>query len=316
MSDLVPSLCRLARWSVPSVILLSGFVACGGNVSEDGDSKDSSGGAAGSGAAPSGGASHSDGGTNAGSGGSGAASSGGGTNTSSGGNLGTGGETDSPCDQPIESGDCDAAFPRFAYDSLTGLCVPFSYGGCGGNNNNFEGLKSCDDACRDGKPSPPDGCSSNSECNLAFLGCCGICEPMSLDSYRAVNRAFQNDLENQAGEQCSGLNCGACAEGESVSQNYGTVCENNQCVAFDVRKVSVLSDCNEDSDCMLRVGVACCEPCGEARADSVVAVSSSAAVREYFCGVDNDAACPPCVGEAPNTTEARCVDNTCQVVRN
>ena len=40
------------------------------------------------------------------------------------------------CRQPITTGPCRAAFPRWG--SKDGECVQFIYGGCGRNDNNFE----------------------------------------------------------------------------------------------------------------------------------------------------------------------------------
>lgn len=51
------------------------------------------------------------------------------------------------CELPIESGDCRAVILRFAYNVETGDCEPFIYGGCGGNENNFETLEACKKRC-------------------------------------------------------------------------------------------------------------------------------------------------------------------------
>jgi len=49
---------------------------------------------------------------------------------------------------PIE-GECRAAHSRFFYDPKINTCVHFTYGGCGGNDNNFEGMDECFDVCGD-----------------------------------------------------------------------------------------------------------------------------------------------------------------------
>lgn len=49
------------------------------------------------------------------------------------------------CGLPVVTGPCNAAFPRYAYDGSQ--CVPFTYGGCQGNANNFETLEACEQAC-------------------------------------------------------------------------------------------------------------------------------------------------------------------------
>ena len=51
------------------------------------------------------------------------------------------------CLRPIESGTCDAAFERFAFNQVTLACEPFTWGGCGGNENRFESLEECEAAC-------------------------------------------------------------------------------------------------------------------------------------------------------------------------
>ncbi|TGZ69503.1 hypothetical protein CRM22_003709 [Opisthorchis felineus] len=78
-----------------------------------------------------------------------------------------------PCSLPIESGPGRALLPMYAFDGRT--CVPFSYGGLGGNANRFSTEEECLRAClgqvRDrqqpARPRPeqprlsdvPDGCS-------------------------------------------------------------------------------------------------------------------------------------------------------------
>ncbi|MDI3284036.1 BPTI/Kunitz domain-containing protein [Polyangium sp. 15x6] len=51
------------------------------------------------------------------------------------------------CLQPIVSGPCRAAFRRYAFNSAVGRCVPFMYGGCQGNMNNFESMRLCQRTC-------------------------------------------------------------------------------------------------------------------------------------------------------------------------
>uniref|UniRef100_A0A0X3Q9Z3 Papilin n=1 Tax=Schistocephalus solidus TaxID=70667 RepID=A0A0X3Q9Z3_SCHSO len=55
-------------------------------------------------------------------------------------------ETD-VCKLPQDVGPCRAMFPRFAYDDTMKACVPFIYGGCQGNGNNFETKEECEKKC-------------------------------------------------------------------------------------------------------------------------------------------------------------------------
>ncbi|KAG9283171.1 kunitz-type protease inhibitor 1-like [Astyanax mexicanus] len=53
------------------------------------------------------------------------------------------------CVDPPVTGPCRASFTRWYYDPLQQDCHRFTYGGCTGNKNNFEGQDKCMDACRD-----------------------------------------------------------------------------------------------------------------------------------------------------------------------
>ena len=44
-------------------------------------------------------------------------------------------------------GSCDAAFLRYAYDAQSNTCKQFTWGGCGGNRNNFERKDECEKRC-------------------------------------------------------------------------------------------------------------------------------------------------------------------------
>ncbi|XP_072109534.1 tissue factor pathway inhibitor 2 [Mobula birostris] len=52
------------------------------------------------------------------------------------------------CIKHSDRGTCGADIPRFYYNRDTNSCEEFSYTGCGGNDNNFPNLKSCQKICR------------------------------------------------------------------------------------------------------------------------------------------------------------------------
>lgn len=51
------------------------------------------------------------------------------------------------CAMPEDSGNCLAYIRNWRYDSLTGKCVQFVYGGCGGNENRFQSEQECERFC-------------------------------------------------------------------------------------------------------------------------------------------------------------------------
>ncbi|BFZ20775.1 hypothetical protein BsWGS_23814 [Bradybaena similaris] len=51
------------------------------------------------------------------------------------------------CSLPAEPGNCRAHMPKYFYNSLTGACERFIYGGCPGNDNRFDTIEACQAAC-------------------------------------------------------------------------------------------------------------------------------------------------------------------------
>ncbi|KAM3855158.1 tissue factor pathway inhibitor isoform 1-T3 [Vipera latastei] len=54
------------------------------------------------------------------------------------------------CVMPMDRGLCKANEKRFFFNQTTGRCRPFSYTGCGGNENNFTSRKACVQMCKKG----------------------------------------------------------------------------------------------------------------------------------------------------------------------
>ncbi|GFW45563.1 putative serine proteinase inhibitor [Trichonephila clavipes] len=51
------------------------------------------------------------------------------------------------CAQDKKVGPCKAAFPRYFYNKHTHECEEFIYGGCLGNDNNFNSREDCEAVC-------------------------------------------------------------------------------------------------------------------------------------------------------------------------
>ncbi len=70
------------------------------------------------------------------------------------------------CGLPFETGLCDAAFLRWYFNAETHRCEPFTWGGCGGNENNFESPDLCREACGGGTPCADIECQPHQKCRI------------------------------------------------------------------------------------------------------------------------------------------------------
>ncbi|KAL0859211.1 hypothetical protein ABMA27_011028 [Loxostege sticticalis] len=55
--------------------------------------------------------------------------------------------SDPACKQPIEPGPCYGYFEVYGYNTTTEKCELFIYGGCEGNDNRYETIGECQQAC-------------------------------------------------------------------------------------------------------------------------------------------------------------------------
>jgi hypothetical protein len=51
------------------------------------------------------------------------------------------------CFELMEVGPCQAETPRWYFNSTNNKCQQFMYGGCGGNQNNFQSEEMCNTVC-------------------------------------------------------------------------------------------------------------------------------------------------------------------------
>lgn len=52
------------------------------------------------------------------------------------------------CAAPRDTGPCKAMVQRWWYSAASDSCEPFTYGGCGGNDNNFRSYDECLESCQ------------------------------------------------------------------------------------------------------------------------------------------------------------------------
>jgi hypothetical protein len=187
----------------------------------------------------------------------------------------------------------------------TGLCLPFTYGGCEGNANNFETIESCYAECGALGPTLPASCSSPFDCTLVPSMCCGGCSEPSLANRVAVRKGQESAVQIATG--CHLVDCVPC-EPAQPNPWLGATCTAARCVAFDARALDITL-CTDTSDCVLRGGLECCENCAAQGLD-FVAVNREANVAALTCG-DGHGACDACVAVPPFGLVALCESGRC-----
>ena len=220
------------------------------------------------------------------------------------------------CDAPPDAGQCDAAFQRWYHDPASNQCVQFVWGGCGGNENNYQSLAECQAAC--GGTSPT-ACNVPSDCAIGTISCCGVCDgPNVLASqFVAYNKQFAGqyvcglgiktlpapDPSNPgAGAPIACPPCAAPLPGQGTAKYFVPDCVQGQCVVADLR-TSPLTKCATTAECRLRNGTNCCEGCGGA--DQYVSVRNDGSFEKAMCGGEL-IGCPACAPLPPGDTIPYC----------
>ena len=253
-------------------------------------------------------------GESAGTGGSELGGSGGGAaaGTSPGGNAGYSGYGGEACTAPPVSGSCEAYIPAWYHDPFTGLCRPFVYGGCDGNDNRYRSLAECQANCTGGSPDL-DRCQQASDCVFTGTGCCGACDSATFDHdiislnsqyLDQLSCSFALELPPPGGNNGASapVDCAPCPPlGDGTMKFFVPDCVKKQCSVLDVRE-SALTACTTDQDCRVRRGNHCCESCGT---DDLLAVRSDGSFDQFVCEGTGPAACPHCV-ELPTSALAYC----------
>ena len=221
----------------------------------------------------------------------------------SGGSSSAGAPSGNACTQPNLSGNCDGYFPSFWHNPQNGLCEPFIYGGCGGNENRFATREECIAQCGGGGSAK---CAVDSDCTFVNLDCCG-CEPIDEHRIVALNQMYKAKYSAQL---CANVGqcapCQALDETKTTGKYFKPVCVEGACSVVDIRTTKLTACSEVKNDCVLRNGTGCCQGCGQT---GWVAVNQSA----DFCG-DGPVPCPACASMPPGGLVASCgEDGACRL---
>jgi hypothetical protein len=221
------------------------------------------------------------------------------------GEAGAGGEGGAPqdiCQLPAEPGTCEAAIERWFFDATRGVCTAFTYGGCEGNENNFETLEQCHASCSGHGTTAPTACTNATQCVVTRAQCCGQNPDPTIRDVTAVNAASLADFN----APCALVDC---VSSGPVPSHFGATCNNGHCLAFDVRGTE-LTACTAPSDCRLRAGLACCEAC-DAEHQDFVALRVDVDLSSLACG-DAPINCGACQPMPPAGLVADCLEGHCR----
>lgn len=320
----MPHFAAFARFGLFTTFAVVLGSACGGQSFTGADGGDAGSGSGNNGGTSTAGTTSTAGKGHAGTGAGGSSSAGtgsGGSSTAGTSFGGTGGGSNNPaCSLQPSSGNCEAYIPSWYNDPSTGICRPFIYGGCGGNENRYASLQECQKACPGGSPNY-DACKQPSDCMIAGTGCCGICDGanITLNDLIAYNRQYAGQFQcglalDMAGDAAAGaaapIACAPCPAppaGQGTLKYFVPDCVAGQCAVQDLR-TSPVTACKTAAECKLRNGVACCEGC---QAGEVFAVRKDGSFENLVCG-GGDIACPACV-PAPTNGIPACIQGHCAV---
>ncbi|XP_048259425.1 papilin-like [Haliotis rufescens] len=141
------------------------------------------------------------------------------------------------CIQEAKAGQCYASIPKWYYDYSSGVCREFSYGGCNGNENNFNTKEECDTFCRPQEicilPYETGPCraliarwaydSTSNECQeFNYGGCSG--NPNNFESKESCERRCRSRSPDRSmsGDVCSLPRAGGTCDGYDILWYYDT----------------------------------------------------------------------------------------------
>ncbi|KAG8181905.1 hypothetical protein JTE90_026063 [Oedothorax gibbosus] len=102
------------------------------------------------------------------------------------------------CNSFPDVGLCDALIQRYYYNPLEGECQQFTYGGCGGNGNNFKTEEECNNKCAnsdDALSAIPMPFSCDCEGEDSTCACCGHMKisTIRLDKKVCIEVGYNNE---------------------------------------------------------------------------------------------------------------------------
>lgn len=151
----------------------------------------------------------------------------------------------SVCELDFDAGWCSAAFEVYWYNPTEGACEPRFYGGCEGNENRFETLEACEQACGGGV-SPEEVSCVVAGVEYAH-GATGVPDPFSCNTCTC---------ENGVVTYCTEINCPTECPPNAVPGSQCAECgPTDACLAVETGCLLV---CNTSEDC-LDVGGLCLE---------------------------------------------------------
>lgn len=152
-------------------------------------------------------------------------------------------------------------------------------------------------------------CTGPAQCVLTFPGCCAWCGAATLDAVVAIHKDNLGAFHTLKRSECSPEEaCLRCAP--LNGPHLFAYCDQGRCKAASARMHEV-GACVNDSDCKLRVGAECCEPCFEAGLYDLTAVNNSSSLESLVC--DPMADCPACAPQYPPELAAFCDNGQCAV---
>ena len=265
-----------------TLVFVASVANCGGQssrVESDDDGASGSSGDAGatSGGSPAGGATV---GGSAGAVSSGGFTTGGVTTggSSTGGSAGDPLDPDVRCRLPPAFGACRTRLGYYWFDAKTGLCMPFDYYGCSGNENRFASAEECYAVCGGRGDNDFGACETSAECWPKRLAepCCSL----DVQEFVGVNRNFNFTCDEP--RICT--SCAADCDYVPEDGYIGASCVSGHCIAFDIRTISP-PNCLTHTDCYVRYGVECCADCSPGQYPSkLVALASGFDLSELACG--------------------------------